>query len=164
MTHSLTLAAVAKRPPAGGLDSVALKELFSDPAISSPLMLLSRGEVARNYRRLKDALRRVEIHYAVKPNNHAAIVDEVHRCGGNFDVCSAGEIETVLRIGANPASLVHSHPVKSTEEFDRAADRGWDAVELRDVSLWTDCAIAGGYLGRWVSLRKEKKEPQEVSA
>ncbi|MCK4372911.1 MAG: hypothetical protein KAW61_07175, partial [candidate division Zixibacteria bacterium] len=82
MTHSLTLAAVAKRPPAGGLGSVALKELFSDPAISSPLMLLSRGEVARNYRRLKDALPRVAIHYAVKPNSHAAIVDEVHRCGG----------------------------------------------------------------------------------
>ncbi len=144
MTHSLTLAAVAKRPPAGGLDSVALKELFSDPAISSPLMLLSRGEVARNYRRLKDALPRVAIHYAVKPNNHAAIVDEVHRCGGNFDVCSAGEIDTVLRTGANPTGLVHSHPVKSTEEFDRAVKQGVEifvvdnAEEIRKLLRYQD--------------------------
>jgi ornithine decarboxylase len=121
-----------------------LKELFSDPTIAGPLMLLSRGEVARNYRRLKAALPRVEVHYAVKPNNHAAIIDEVHCCGGNFDVCSVGEIDTVLRTGLDPAGLVHSHPIKSTEEFDRAVERGIEvfvvdnAEEIKKLRRYQD--------------------------
>ncbi|MFQ6008658.1 MAG: type III PLP-dependent enzyme, partial [Candidatus Zixiibacteriota bacterium] len=44
--------------------------------------------------------------------------------GGNFDVCSAGEIETVVKTGVNPTALVHSLPVKSVDEFDRAVGRG----------------------------------------
>jgi len=144
VTHSLTLSAVAQRPPVVGPDVVMLSELFSDPSVVGPLLLLSRGEIRRNYRRLKAALTRVEIHYAVKPNNHAAIIDEVYRCGGNFDVCSAGEIDTVLRTGIDPAGLVHSHPIKSTEEFDRAVEHGLEifvvdnAEEVKKLRRYRD--------------------------
>ncbi|MDH3889527.1 MAG: type III PLP-dependent enzyme [candidate division Zixibacteria bacterium] len=124
MTHSLTLTAAAQRNSGTGPDVVVLRELLDDPATSSPLMMLSRGEVSRNYLRLKAALPRVDIHYAVKPNNEPTIIEEVHRCGGSFDVCSAGEIDIVLRTALDPAKLVHSHPIKSTVEFDNAVERG----------------------------------------
>lgn len=144
MTHSLTLTAAAQRSSGAGPDVALLKELFNDPNMTGPLMLLSRGEVSRNYHRLKAALPRVDIHYAVKPNNESAIIDEVHRCGGKFDVCSAGEIDIVLRTGVTPAELVHSHPIKSVEEFDRAVDRGLEIFvvdnpeEIKKLARYAD--------------------------
>lgn len=107
-----------------GVDPDLLRDLFSDTKLETPLMLLSRSEVGRNYTALKNALPRVQIHYAVKPNNHSLIIREVARKGGSFDVCSVGEIDTVLQTGLDPAGLIHSHPIKSRYEFDEAVARG----------------------------------------
>jgi len=126
-----------------------LRQLFSEPGLDGPLLLLSRGDVARNFRRLKAALPRVEIHYAVKPNNHPAIIEEVHRCGGSFDVCSAGEINTVLATGIDPVRLVHSHPIKSPEEFDRAVQRG---VEIFVVDNLEEVKKLRRYSGKRLKL------------
>ena len=77
-----------------GADTTLLRELFTRKDLETPLLTLSRSEIVRNYTALKNAMPRVNIHYAVKPNNHPAIIDEIYRHGGNFDVCSAGEIKT----------------------------------------------------------------------
>ena len=123
MTHSTNLSAIERRLPSRGIHPGLLRELFSRRDLTTPLLLLSRSEVSRNYRALKEALPRAEIHYAVKPNNHSAVLAEVYRQAGNFDVCSAGEIDIVEKTGINPATLVHSHPVKSPDEFDYAVGR-----------------------------------------
>ncbi len=124
MTHSVDFSVMEQRALSNGVDTALLRELFSSREIQTPVLLLSRSQVGRNFRNLKTALPRVEIHYAIKPNNHEAIIHEVHRQGGNFDVCSAGEIDAVLKTGINPATLVHSHPVKSLYEFDYAVEKG----------------------------------------
>ncbi|MFH1687735.1 MAG: type III PLP-dependent enzyme [bacterium] len=124
MTPATSLSALERRSDCGGPDISTLRELFDDPSLQTPVMLLSRGEVGRNFQSLKQALPRARIHYAVKPNNQITILNEVAAQGGGFDVCSAGEIEVVRRTGADPSELVYSHPVKSTAEFDLAVAAG----------------------------------------
>ncbi len=124
MTHSTNLSAIERHLPSRGIHPGLLRELLFRRDLTTPLLLLSSSEVSRNYRALREALPRAEIHYAVKPNNHSAVLAEVYRQAGNFDVCSAGEIDIVERTGINPATLVHSHPVKSPDEFDYAVGRG----------------------------------------
>jgi ornithine decarboxylase len=126
MTHSTCFSLIGEQITRRGPATSVLRELFFRKNLDTPLLVLSRSEVGRNYDALKKALPRVSIHYAVKPNNHPAIINEVYRKGGNFDVCSAGEIETVLKTDINPATLVHSHPIKSLDEFDYAVGRGID--------------------------------------
>lgn len=124
MTHSMAFTHVAETALLRGVDRELIRELFSQEQLESPLMLLSRSEVGRNYRALRAALPRAAIHYAVKSNNCPALLDEVRRQGGNFDVCSASEIDLALRTGVNADTLVHTHPIKPVREFDYAVSKG----------------------------------------
>jgi len=124
MTHSVNFSVIEQQALSKQINTSLLRELFSRRDLQTPMLLLSRSQVGRNYRALKQALPRAQIHYAVKPNNHAVVLREVYERGGNFDVCSAGEIDTVTKTGIDPASLVHSHPVKSVHEFDYAVGKG----------------------------------------
>jgi len=135
--HSSPVAALEQ----GG---VLCDKVFSMTEVKTPFLALSINAVGSNYQKLKAALPRVKIHYAVKPNNHPAIIDEVYGQGGNFDVCSLGEIREVLKTGVRADSLVHSHPIKSVDEFDGAVAAGLELFvvdnfeEVKKLSRYTD--------------------------
>jgi len=124
MTQAVTLSRIADAPVSREVDTALIRELFATKQLVTPLLLLSRRGVRRNYDALKAALPRAEIHYAVKSNNHTAVLDEVCKAGGNFDVCSAREIDDLVHAGVDSSRIVHSHPVKSIHEFDAAVARG----------------------------------------
>lgn len=127
MTHSFNFSLVEKAAFDKGRNVASIREHFYSKAHTTPALLLSRGEVVRNYDSLQNALPRVKLHYAVKPNNHPTIISEVYNRGGNFDICSNGEIDMVLKTGIKPSELLHTHPIKSIPEFDAAVGKG---VEL----------------------------------
>jgi len=133
MTHATNFSVIEEAARRRGVDTTLLRELFTRKDLETPLLTLSRSEIVRNYTALKNALPRVNIHYAVKPNNHRVIIDEVYQHGGNFDVCSAGEISTVLKTGVNPATLIHSHPIKSNDEFDFAVGKGVEVFVVDNI-------------------------------
>ncbi len=125
MTPCVDVSVMEQRARALGGENGLLRDLLAGSMAQTPALLLSRSAIARNFRDLQSALPRVGIHYAVKPNNHAVFIDEVFAESGNFDVCSAGEIDLVLsRTRLDPASLIHSHPIKSIPEFDHAVEKG----------------------------------------
>lgn len=124
MTHSLSFASVQKSSLFRGVDSEQVRELLEKRRLDSPVLLLSRSEVGRNYRALASALPRAGIHYAIKSNNHPDLLAEVHNQGGRFDVCSISEAQQVLKLGVDPKDLIHTHPIKSIEEFDGAVALG----------------------------------------
>ena len=134
MTHSITFSDIEKKALKHGIDIKNIKELFHKKEHTTPTLILSRNEIRRNYDALVAALPRVKIHYAVKPNAHEAIITEVYNRGGNFDVCSAGEIKKVIKTGINPASLVHSHPIKSIPEFDYAVENGLELFVVDNIN------------------------------
>ncbi len=110
----------------------------------TPFLALSAKQAGRNYDRLQAALPGVRIHYAVKPNNHPAILREIYNRGGSFEVCSLGEMKKVLAIGVNPSDLIHTHPIKSVDEFDGAIEAGIDTFvidnfeEAKKLHRYTD--------------------------
>jgi ornithine decarboxylase len=144
MTHSIHFSDVARSARFRGVRGNLIGELFSDRRFETPLMLLSRSEVGHNFESLRRALPRAGVHYAVKSNNHRAILDELHARGGNFDVCSASEIESALLAGADVRSLVHTHPIKSIPEFDYAVNKGVETFvvdnreEIRKFARYRD--------------------------
>lgn len=134
MTHAMNFGVMENTPLLRGVDTRLLRDLFNAREYDTPVMLMSRSEIGRNYQALKTALPRVGIHYAVKSNNHPTVIDEVARQGGNFDVCSAQEIKAVLATGVNPASLIHSHPVKTRAEFDFAVGQGVELFVVDNIN------------------------------
>lgn len=124
MTHSLPFAQAAETSLLRGVDLDFIRELFSHRRLETPLMLISRAEIGRNYQALRAALPRAAIHYAVKSNDCPVILEEISAQGGNFDVCSAAEIDVAVKAGIRPETLVHTHPIKAIDEFDSAVAKG----------------------------------------
>ncbi len=75
MTHSVNFSVMEQQALSRRIDTKLLRELLACKDRQTPLLLLSRLQVGRNYRALKKALPRAHIHYAVKPNNHAAVLE-----------------------------------------------------------------------------------------
>jgi ornithine decarboxylase len=144
MTHSLNFAATEDTALFRGVDTALIRDMFSNKRLETPQLLLSRSEVRRNYQALAAALPRVQIHYAVKANNHPVILQEIWDAGGNFDICSVGEINDVMKTRVDPHTLLHTHPVKSVREFDQAVAAGVELFvvdnpdEVKKFARYTD--------------------------
>jgi len=92
--------------------------------IKGPALFLSRKRALENLRALSQALPNVELHYAVKSNDHPALLSVVVEEGHKFDVCSALEIRHCLSAGATTNDLLHTHPIKSFAEIEQALKAG----------------------------------------
>ena len=90
----------------------------------SPLVILDCERVRVQFRKLKKALPRVDLHYALKPLPHPAVVETVLGEGGFLDLATTGEVQLVQRLGVDPARCIHTHPIKRPEDIANALEFG----------------------------------------
>jgi ornithine decarboxylase len=90
----------------------------------SPLLIIDCERVRRQFRQLQKALPGVDLHYALKPLPHPAVVQTVLDLDGYLDLATAGEVELVARLGADPERCIHTHPIKRDIDIRAALDRG----------------------------------------
>jgi ornithine decarboxylase len=90
----------------------------------SPLLILDCERVRVQFRKLKKALPRVDLHYALKPMPHPAVVETVVAEGGFLDLATTGEVQLAQRLGVDPARCIHTHPIKRPEDIANALEFG----------------------------------------
>jgi ornithine decarboxylase len=90
----------------------------------SPLLIVDCERVRRQYRELRRALPGVDLHYALKPLPHPAVVRTVLEEGGFLDLATTGEVELVARMGVDPDLCIHTHPIKRDSDIRDALKRG----------------------------------------
>jgi ornithine decarboxylase len=90
----------------------------------SPLLILDCERVRVQLRKLKKALPRVELHYALKPMPHPAVVATVLAEGAYLDLATSGEVHLAQRLGVDPARCIHTHPIKRPEDIANALQFG----------------------------------------
>jgi len=78
----------------------------------SPLLILDCARARAQYRQLRKALPGVDLHYALKPLPHAAIVQALLEEGGWLDLATSGELQLAQRLGVDPGRCIHTHPIK----------------------------------------------------
>jgi len=94
-------------------------------ARGTPLFAYSRSRVEASYDRLRAALpARARIAYAVKANPHAALMACLAARGAAFDCASIGELDRVVALGQNNATIYFAGPGKRTVELQRALALG----------------------------------------
>jgi ornithine decarboxylase len=86
----------------------------------SPLLILDCERVRVQYRKLKKALPHVDLHYALKPMPHAAVVQTILAEGGCLDLATTGEVQLARRLGVAPERCIHTHPIKRPEDIANA--------------------------------------------
>jgi ornithine decarboxylase len=90
----------------------------------SPLLIVDCARVRSQFRRLRQALPGVDLHYALKPLPHAAVVRVIMEQGGGFDLATTGEVRLVQALGVAPERCIHTHPIKRERDIRNALAYG----------------------------------------
>lgn len=109
-----------KPSPIDSFDSTSLAETevrALTARFGSPLLVVDCEQVRRQYHALKAALPGVDLHYALKPLPHAAVVACLDREGAFFDLATTGEVELVKAQGIAPERCIHTHPIKRESDI-----------------------------------------------
>jgi ornithine decarboxylase len=112
--HSLAVS------PAQSFDSTTLTEAeirALAARFGSPLLVVDCEQVRRQYHALKAALPGVDLHYALKPLPHAAVVACLRDEGAFFDLATTGEVELVKATGISADRCIHTHPIKRDSDI-----------------------------------------------
>jgi diaminopimelate decarboxylase len=92
----------------------------------TPLYVYSQAGLLRRYRSFDAAFAAFphQICFAMKANDHLAILRLLAREGAGFDVVSGGELWKALRAGADPRKIVFSGVGKTDAELEYAIGQG----------------------------------------
>ena len=121
-------------------------------ALGTPTWVVSAGCLRRRFGLLRSALAeaglRAHIHYAVKANDHLAVLRILGREGAGADVVSGGELARALHAGIAAADVVFSGVGKSPAELRAALAAGIGQINVESAEeLDTLSALADG-MGR----------------
>jgi ornithine decarboxylase len=91
---------------------------------SGPMLVLSEQRLRNNARRFMQAMPRVRPHYAVKANQHPAILEVLRQEGTWFEIASTAELDGLLELGVPVHQVFYSNPIKSPAAIKYASAKG----------------------------------------
>lgn len=100
----------------------------------TPFLVVSLAQVEKNYRFLRGHMPRVNVYYAMKANPSPRVLSCLASLGAGFDTASAGEIETLSRMGVEGARMIYANPVKTPGGLLAAARAGVRRMTFDDAS------------------------------
>jgi len=105
-------------PAIDPFQSAHIRRLVAE--FGSPLLILDCARVRAQYRKLRKALPGVDLHYALKPLPHPAIVRTISAEGGWLDLATSGEVQLVAALQLDPERCIHTHPIKRDSDIRNA--------------------------------------------
>ncbi len=126
------------------IESMSLELLAQ--RFATPLYVYSRAAINAAWQRFSQAFdgNTQRVCYAVKANSNLSILQLLVKLGAGFDIVSVGELERVLRAGAEPSSMVFSGVGKRAGEMQRALEVGIGCFNVEsEAELLRLSALAG---------------------
>ena len=126
-------------------------------AAGSPIWVLSANCIRGRLHQLQDAMAGLpmHVHYAVKANDHLAVLRLVAQGSAGADVVSGGEMQRALRAGIPASHIVFSGVGKTAEELRQALQSGIgqiNAESAEELAMLSAVAAGMGTTAR-VALR-----------
>jgi len=119
-------------------------------ALGTPVWVYGAGTMRRRLAALQTALAElpVKIHYAVKANDHLAVLTIFASGGAGADVVSAGEFLRARRAGVAAADIVFSGVGKTVEELRLAIGAGVGQINVESAAELAMISAVASALGR----------------
>ena len=125
-------------------------------AAGTPAWVYSAGALRGRYRALtgalKDAGLDAHVHYAVKANDHLAILSLLGREGAGADVVSEGELRRARAAGIPPDKIVYSGVGKTERELRLALNEGIGQINVESVEELRMLSAIASAMGRTVRI------------
>jgi diaminopimelate decarboxylase len=137
------------------LEGVALAPVAR--ALGTPVWVYGAGTIRARLAALKGALAEAglalaHIHYAVKANDHLAILAIMAAAGAGADVVSAGEFQRARAAGIPAARIVFSGVGKTPADLSLAVAQGIAQINVESREELAMLSAVAGSLGRTVDL------------
>ncbi len=134
------------------LDGVPLGAVAA--AAGTPCWVISAGTVRARLAALRAAMdpAGVRVHYAVKANDHLAVLRLVAAGGAGADVVSGGELRRALHAGVPPGRIVFSGVGKQPAELLLAAQSGIAQVNVESAEELAMLSAVAATAGRVVDI------------
>jgi ornithine decarboxylase len=84
--------------------------------------ILDIEDVKRKYHAWVNNIPRVVPYFAIKCNDHQAVLNLLKNLGAGFDCASKKEIEKILKLNVPPERIIYSHTVKQISHLKYAAE------------------------------------------
>ncbi|GAA2337365.1 type III PLP-dependent enzyme [Dactylosporangium salmoneum] len=108
----------------------------------APELVIDLDKVAASYRALATGLPGVNVHFAMKCNPHPEILALLHALGCRFEIASAAELDALVAVGADPALVLSSNPVKPAAHIARQFAAGVRCFAFDSESELDKLAVA----------------------
>ncbi len=106
-------------------------------AETTPALVFDPAVCVNQWAALSAALPGVDLFYAVKSNPHPALLFTLAEQGAGFDVASAAEIRALETVGISSQRMIHTHPIKTEAEIEKAVASGVTTFVVDNVDeLW----------------------------
>ena len=116
------------------IDGISLKKIAGD--FGTPCFIYSHNDLVKNFSEIKNvfASEKRKVFYSVKANSNLSILKVLLELGAGFDIVSVGELERVIKIGAQPEKIIYSGVGKSEEEIIRSLEYGIHCFNVESFS------------------------------
>jgi diaminopimelate decarboxylase len=125
-------------------------------AYGSPTWVYGAATIRARYAALANAFTDVgltpHIHYAVKANDHLAVLRLLAECGAGADVVSQGEFLRAQKAGVAPANIVYSGVGKSPSELAAALAAGIGQINVESGEELTLLSALATQAGKSVDI------------
>ena len=101
-----------------------IEKFLNEQRPATPCLVMDLDVVADNFRRLRTAVPRAGIYYAVKANPAPEILKLLAKLGSSFDTASVNEIDMALATGVAPDRLSYGNTIKKKADIAAAHQRG----------------------------------------
>jgi len=119
-------------------------------AVGTPTWVLSAGTLRTRLALLQEAFAasRAHVHYAVKANDHLAVLNLVRAAGAGADVVSQGELLRARQAGIQPDRIVFSGVGKSPTDLEAAIAADIAQINVESAEELDMLAAVARRLGR----------------
>ena len=116
------------------IDGISLKKIAAD--FGTPCFIYSHNDLVKNFSEIKNvfASEKRKVFYSVKANSNLSILKVLLELGAGFDIVTLGELERVIKIGAQPEKIIYSGVGKSEEEIIRSLEYGIHCFNVESFS------------------------------
>ena len=104
---------------------------------TTPSLVFDPEVCRQQWTDLSRALPGVTLYYAVKSNPYPGLLQTIADEAGCFDVASAAEMKMLEQQGVHPSRMIHTHPIKTDVEIEKAVAAGVTTFVVDNVDeLW----------------------------
>ena len=134
------------------LDGVPLQAICDQ--VGTPCWVISANTLRDRLAQLRAIFDPIgaHVHYAVKANDHLAVLAVMAAGGAGADVVSGGEMQRALRAGIPPAHIVFSGVGKRPAELRAAAEAGIAQVNVESAEELAMLSQAASTAGKVMSV------------